>query len=215
MANELFEYYEKRAGEYERIYYKPERQQNLAELRALVTDELRDQDVLELACGTGYWTAVYASEANSVLATDISPASLEMARTKELGDEKVRLDIADLHRLDDIDGSYTAVFAGFWWSHIPRSDIQSFLHSLSKRFQSGCRCVFIDNRYVEGSSTPISDTDTEGNTYQLRSLEDGTQHTVLKNFPDRAKLKAFGELVGVEVNVVELEYFWLLSFRLV
>jgi SAM-dependent methyltransferase len=214
MENDLFEYYEKRAGEYDRIYYKPERQQNLADLRALVTDELRGLDVLELACGTGYWTTAYASYANSVLATDISPASLEMARTKKMEDDKVSLAIADLHRLDDIEGIYTAVFAGFWWSHIPRVEIRSFLESLRQRFESGCRCVFIDNRYVEGSSTPISETDKDGNTYQIRPLQDGSQHTVLKNFPNRAELKAYGESVGIEVNVVELEYFWLLSFRL-
>ena len=35
--------------------------------------------------------------------------------------------------------------------------------------------VFIDNRYVEGSSTPISARDDEGDTYQDRTLEDGAR----------------------------------------
>ena len=40
--------------------------------------------------------------------------------------------------------------------------------------------VYVDNRYVAGSSTPISRRDEFGNTYQLRSLKDGTHYEVLK-----------------------------------
>ena len=38
----------------------------------------------------------------------------------------------------------------------------------------------IDNRYVEGSSTPIIRRDRFGNTYQERVLRDGTRHEVLR-----------------------------------
>ena len=36
------------------------------------------------------------------------------------------------------------------------------------------RFVFVDNRYVPGSSTPISREDGQGNEYQERTLRDGT-----------------------------------------
>jgi hypothetical protein len=36
---------------------------------------------------------------------------------------------------------------------------------------------------VPGSSTPLSRTDAEGNTYRRRSLPDGSVHELLKNFP--------------------------------
>ena len=48
----------------------------------------------------------------------------------------------------------------------------------------------LDNQYVLGSSTPISRTDAEGNTYQTRPLKDGSSHEVLKNFPTHAQLLA-------------------------
>jgi hypothetical protein len=50
--------------------------------------------------------------------------------------------------------------------------------------------VFLDNRFVPGSSTPIAESDAEGNTYQVRTLADGSTHRVLKNFPDRDALMA-------------------------
>jgi len=48
--------------------------------------------------------------------------------------------------------------------------------------------VFFDNRYVEGSSTPISRRDAQGNTYQARKLDNGSAHEVLKNFPTEREL---------------------------
>lgn len=38
--------------------------------------------------------------------------------------------------------------------------------------------VVLDNRFVPGSSTQLSDTDSKGNTYQLRHLADGSEHRV-------------------------------------
>src|SRR5262245_3186062 len=41
--------------------------------------------LLELACGSGYWTRVAATTAKAILATDCNPSSLELARSKNLG----------------------------------------------------------------------------------------------------------------------------------
>ncbi|HEY6168738.1 MAG TPA: class I SAM-dependent methyltransferase, partial [Verrucomicrobiae bacterium] len=57
-GGQLAEYYARRAGEYERIYAKPERQADLAALRARLAEAFRGRRVLEIACGTGYWTEV-------------------------------------------------------------------------------------------------------------------------------------------------------------
>ena len=46
-------YYAKRAREYDKVYEKPERQSDIAELRSMLCDLLKERWVLEVACGTG------------------------------------------------------------------------------------------------------------------------------------------------------------------
>ena len=71
--SDLIQYYARRVREYDRVYAKPERQEELSKLRALLRRLLAGHDVLELACGTGCWTEVISTVVRSVVATDASP----------------------------------------------------------------------------------------------------------------------------------------------
>ncbi|HTD65456.1 MAG TPA: methyltransferase domain-containing protein [Candidatus Limnocylindria bacterium] len=82
--NALAEYYAQRAPEYDRIYQKPERQVDLATLREFVAQTFAERSVLEVACGTGYWTQCIAATARSVVATDINDEVLAIAHAKNL-----------------------------------------------------------------------------------------------------------------------------------
>jgi len=84
MNNDLVEYYAERAKEYEKIYDKPERQGDLKALSNLVQTIFAAKDVFEIACGTGYWTQHIAKTADSVLATDINQAVIDIAETSSL-----------------------------------------------------------------------------------------------------------------------------------
>jgi len=75
-------YYAQRAAEYERVYAKPERQHDLAAMRAWLPHWFAQRHVLEIACGTGWWTAHGARECASWLATDIGEETLALARAK-------------------------------------------------------------------------------------------------------------------------------------
>ena len=105
-----------------------------------------------------------------------------------------------------------AIFAGFWWSHVPRSRITEFLRGFHAALIPGSKCVLLDNRFVPGSSTPISERDAESNTYQSRRLSNGTVHRVLKNFPSRDDL--FSTVAGLaqEVRYHEWRYYWALEY---
>ncbi|HXN16613.1 MAG TPA: class I SAM-dependent methyltransferase, partial [Usitatibacter sp.] len=59
----LEQYYAKRASQYEQVYEKPERQHELEWLRGRIPELFRNRTVLEVACGTGYWTQFIARKA--------------------------------------------------------------------------------------------------------------------------------------------------------
>ena len=207
-------YYSKRAREYEQIYYKPERQHELEWLRERVPREFRGRTVLEVACGTGYWTQFIARGAKKVYACDINEPVLEIAREKPIAKDRVSFFKADAISLEGVPSGCDAAFAGFWWSHVKKSGIEQFVATLARRLEPGARVVILDNQFAEGSSTPISRRDAEGNTYQLRHLSSGEQHEVLKNFPSPAELAEAVRPVAREAHLETLAYYWLLVFTL-
>lgn len=202
-------YYARRAHEYERIYAKPERQEDLRLLRALVDETFPGKHVLEIACGTGYWTEVLARCAASVTAVDINEEVLDVARAKSL---KATFSRTDVYALPKFPKQFDASLATFWWSHVPKQRLRSFLTDFHRAFTPDATILFIDNIYVEGSSTPISRTDAEGNTYQLRKLDDGSTHEVLKNFPTDKELRQAIEGIAIHVKIARLPYYWSLLY---
>lgn len=210
--DELAAYYAQRAAEYERIYAKPERHADLAVLKTRIGQLCAGKKVLELACGTGYWTEVMAAGAAQVTAIDVNEEVLQIARTKSYPENRVRIISGDCYSPPIADRSHNALFAGFWWSHVPRARMDEFLATAARSVAPGAIIAFLDNSYVEGSSTPVSRRDTEGNTYQLRKLDDGSTHEVLKNFPTASELIQRASRVGWGANVDLLQHYWLLTY---
>jgi demethylmenaquinone methyltransferase/2-methoxy-6-polyprenyl-1,4-benzoquinol methylase len=122
---------------------------------------------------------------------------------------------ADAFALPDELGKFEGAFVGFFWSHIPRAEIQRFLRSLHRRLAPGAVVLILDNRFVTGSSTPLSRRDpSSADTYQMRTLNDGSTHEVLKNFPSESELRgALADHPATDVRFESLEYFWTLQYR--
>lgn len=206
-------YYAARAREYESIYDKPERQADLARLRALIPDYFVGRDVLEVACGTGYWTQFIAERARRMTAIDINPETLAIARTKPLPPGRVTFAQRDVRQPETDEQRFTGAFAGFWWSHLRHDERRGFVETLHRSLRAGAVVVVLDNLYVPGSSTPISHVDAEGNSFQARRLRDGSTHTVLKNFPREDALAADIRGLGVAPQYTALEYFWIFKYE--
>ena len=209
--DKLADYYAKRAAEYERIYARPERQEQLRTLEARVRKMLTGRKVLELACGTGYWTDVFAPQAASVTALDFNEEVLEIARNKK-NVAKVSFVRGSAYELPDFGREHDALFAGFWWSHVPLERLDGFLKDVSSRVKPGALIAFMDNTYVEGSSTPVSRKDALGNTYQARKLDNGSTHEVLKNFFSESELIQRASRHGWGANLDLLQNYWLLTW---
>lgn len=211
-------YYARRAQSYERIYAKPERQADLRRLEALMPAHFKSRHVLELACGTGYWTAFAAAGCASWLATDLNPETMAIARDKVYPPGRVSFAQLDAYAFDGLaalrTAPFDAAFAGFWWSHVPLQRLREWLESLHRQLAPGAHIVFLDNRFVAGSSTPLSRRDDEGNSYQRRTLDDGTVHEVLKNFPSEdTALAALGPRAR-DARWTALQHYWLLDYTL-
>jgi len=208
----MHDYYAARAPEYDRIYQKPERQADLRRIETWLTEALAGRSVLEVACGTGYWTQFYAPGATRVLALDAAPQTLQIAQARV--PDKVQLIEGDAYAIPTVEPPFEAAFAGFWWSHIPLDRIDPFLRGLHRALQPGAKVIVLDNLFVPGSSTPISARDAQGNSYQQRPLADGSTHRVLKNFPTEAELLAAVAPHAQAATYHAWDYFWALEYTL-
>ena len=207
-------YYAQRAATYERVYFKPERQAELRLLEAWLPSQFEGRRVLEVACGTGWWTLHGARNAKAWLATDLNPETMAVARSKALP-ACVELAPVDAYTFAELGRqTFDAVFAGCWWSHVPLTRLPRWLALLHMRLEPGARVVMLDNSYVQASNHPITHSDADGNTYQTRTLDDGSVHEVLKNFPTREH--AIAQL-GPRAHSPEWTdhgHYWTLSYRL-
>jgi ubiquinone/menaquinone biosynthesis C-methylase UbiE len=177
------DYYRRRAEEYEEIYYRSElvTQEEIKKIANTLKERLKGRRVLETACGTGYWTQVLSETAQSIVAIDIAQEMLEIAKRK-----KYRCPVSilreDAYNLSFEDGLFDGGFANFWLSHIPKSRIDSFLKGFHRVLQSGSIILMADNIYVPGLGGKLVTKEDDENTYKLRTLKDGSECLILKNY---------------------------------
>lgn len=202
-------YYRERAPVYERVYNYSQRQKDLRYLEQYIPKQFAGRDVLEIAAGTGYWTRFIAGQANSVLATDVTEEALQQIDSTKAS---ISTQILDAYDLDQLQTKYSGFFAGLWLSHVPKEQLTSFISQIHYRILSGAIVMFIDNSIAQCKSLPITSTDDAGNTYQTRTLDNGTEYEVLKNFPGEQELLAVTDVYGLNHNFIELDHFWLFQY---
>jgi demethylmenaquinone methyltransferase/2-methoxy-6-polyprenyl-1,4-benzoquinol methylase len=208
----VLDYYRRRAATYERVYAKPERQDDLRAMEAWLPTPFAGRRVLEVACGTGWWTPHGARDAAPWLATDLNPETMDVARAKAMP-AGVEFRTVDAFTFAELGGeTFDGAFAGCWWSHLELGRLPGWLHGLHARLESGARVVMLDNRFVPGSSTPISRRDAAGNTYQNRTLDDGSVHEVVKNFPTADEAFALLGPRARDPQWMAYTHYWVLTY---
>jgi ubiquinone/menaquinone biosynthesis C-methylase UbiE len=208
---EMHAYYAQRAPYYDAVYLKPERKEDIAFLSAHLADQFRGRAVLELACGTGYWTQHIAKTAKRLVATDGTAEPLDFARLRP-GTESVVFRQADAYALPPDLGSFDGAFAGLWFSHVPKEARAAFLQGLHTFLTPGARVVLMDNNEVQLRDYPLAETDAAGNTFQMRTLNDGSVHRVLKNFPTEPELVGLLSDFGDQIEFSDLDNFWMVQY---
>ncbi len=212
-SSEMQAYYAARAPYYDAVYLKPERQEDVAFLSQHLPTRLAERTVLEVACGTGYWTQHIAGAVKSLHATDGIAEPLEFAKLRP-GTSQTRFSQADAYQLPDELGRFDGALAALWFSHVPINARAQFFKSLHARLVPGARVILFDNSEVQCLDFPIAERDADGNTYQLRKLNDGSTHRVLKNFPSEAELTTVVSEFAASWSYVKLQNFWLIEYEI-
>lgn len=158
-------------------------------------------DVLEVASGSGYWTEVVGEVATSVLATDVNQAMIDLARRRCRHLPNVTFSVSDAFTLQGISGRFTAAFGIWWWSHIPKGELETFLKALHNKLVPGSLVLFTDQLPYDGVGRRVDD---EGNIIESRSLPDGRTFEVVKNFPTASEIAYV--LGGIAENIAYVAY---------
>lgn len=211
MNSDIVSYYKDRALEYEKIYSKPERQEDLKRAADILQEIFAEKQVLEIACGTGYWTERIAEKAISVLATDINETVIDVAKKKGMSTEQVSFEIADIYNFP-VHNKFESLFGGFIWSHVLLQDLDKFLSTVNSLVRPGGTIVFMDNNFVEGSNHPVTKVDEHGNSFQTRKLEDNSAHLVLKNFPTEQFLSHKIKDFAGDFRFIKMKYYWIVCY---
>jgi SAM-dependent methyltransferase len=211
LADRMARYYDKRAPVYDRVYAYPERQSDLRVLERIVASLFSNRRVLELAAGTGYWTQFAAANAHSVLATDVNQATLDELLSRRIQGNVSTL-VSDAFDLKGVSGQFDGAFAGCWFSHVGVEARGRWLDGLHDKLSPGSRVLLLDNSLEQTVRLPIIETDDIGNTYQIRTTDDGETHKVIKNFPVAEELMG---LVGdYDAKFDLMTHYWTLSYTL-
>ena len=220
-SEETARYYAARAPEYDRSagYLTPDAHPFRVAIKKRYQQLFRGHDVLEIACGTGYWTEALADTAKSVVGIDVNPEMISRALSRCEHLPHVNFRLADAYNLGPEAGTYTAAFAVWWWSHIPGFRVREFLQSLHRRLIPGALVLFSDQlEYdvprVDGMATQRRE-DSNGDTIERRVLSDGREYDIVKNFPTEQELSAavngFG--TGIEYREWPGEKHWELTYK--
>jgi demethylmenaquinone methyltransferase/2-methoxy-6-polyprenyl-1,4-benzoquinol methylase len=183
-------YYRRRASEYDATAYGD---LDAARLRIdrLVAALEPSGEVLEIACGTGMWTAALAAKADSVTALDAAPETVAIARDRVRA-TNVSFEVADVFAWPTT-ARFDTIFFSAWLSHVPTQRFDEFWRILRALLTDGGRVLFVDEpadirdkeNYIAGRDEIVE-----------RRLQDGSTHRIVKNFiePDQLtqRLRSLG-----------------------
>ncbi len=173
LVAEQLRYYRARAAEYDATSYRavPAERDSVP----AIVDRLGiSGDAVELACGTGIWTAELARHAATLTALDGAPEMLALARRRV--PPSVRFQQVDLFDWTPT-SSWDVVFFSAWLSHVPADRFGAFWSSVAAALRPGGRVLALDELPARSFHEDRIDDEVA-----VRTLQDGTTHEIVKVF---------------------------------
>jgi len=202
-------YYRARAGEYDQWFFRQGRYDRgdahraewlgeIDRIRKVLSAEVRDRHVLELACGTGLWTEQLARENRSVLAVDASPEVIAINQNRVRA-SNVQYEVADIFAWQPA-RRFDAVFFAFWLSHVPPGQFERFWNTVRASLKPGGRAFVVDS-LLEQTSTARDHAPVDDSGVVRRTLNDGREFAIVKVFYEPESLALRLSQVGWHADV--------------
>ena len=197
LVGEQREYYRQRAGEYDQWWTRRGRY-------ALAVDEERDWwadvtevqqaldrfaprgEVLEYACGSGWWTQRLVGHARRVTAVDSSAEMIALNRKRTANTALIDYVQADIFAWTPPPARFDVCFFSYWLSHVPADLWASFWATVAEALRPGGRVFLLDSYHPE----------LVYDQTQQRVLNDGRRFTVIKRLWQPAELTAAAARLG-------------------
>ncbi|HET7563481.1 MAG TPA: class I SAM-dependent methyltransferase [Gemmatimonadaceae bacterium] len=213
-------YYRARAHEYDQWFLRQGRydrgpewnRQWLSEVQELRAhlDRFRPTGrVLELACGTGWWTEQLLRHADCVTAVDASLEVLALNRAR-VGAERVRFIQEDLFQWQPSE-QYDVIFFSFWLSHVPPERFESFWQLVRSALAPDGRVLFIDSLRTETSTAMDHRLPDAHDVTAVRRLNDEREFRIYKVFYQPEQLAARLRTLGWQVDVTTTANYFLVG----
>lgn len=164
-------------------------------------------DILELACGTGWWTERLSTYGSSLTAVDAAPEVIALNR-KRLPSGGIIYVQADLFSWQPAH-TFDTIFFSFWLSHVPPERFQGFWDTVRRSLRPGGRVFFIDSSYAPEGTARDQTLNSPDAVSATRRLDDGRTFDIVKVFYELEPLEAQLRALGWKASVRQTETFFL------
>lgn len=112
------------------------------------------ENILEIGCGTGTFSRLLARQANRVVAIDLSPIMIEIARQKSQNDTNIDFQVADILTWKFPASQFDAIVSIATFHHLP---LERLLPNLKMALKPGGRLIILDLLENEGIQGILND----------------------------------------------------------
>ena len=195
---ELLEYYEERAPEYDELYLgkgpalsAPDAYIGDVRKISALCKQFGRGHLIDIGCGTGYWLQYYSNNCKEITLVDQSRNMLVECQKKtrkitpEIGINFIKGNFFHLRFLSRI---FDSALIGFLISHLPSDEERIFFTKIKGILRPKASILWID-----GAWSPLREKFRKKEGFQERRLNDGRSFSIFKRYFDEEDIRTILE----------------------
>jgi len=206
---ELFEYYNERAPEYEEFYWgrfgakipNPSLYENDTNAISRLLPAYVSGKCIDLACGTGFWLPVYEKGCSQITLIDQSEEVLTecLKKIQKLEIEsKTDIICSDLFSHPFKENEYDSAVVGFLVSHLSEAELKTLFDILKTVLTHNSKFVIIDSTW---NKEMVRMGRRKAGLIE-RTLSDGRRFNIFKRYFEKKDLYSMAEKNGIHLEIV-------------